>query len=970
MTAQRSTPVRAVRLPGRRGEADYVMLRYTPDIAWEATPRQPGQVVVVVDTSAGGDEADRQLRNDAAEAILRALSTADRFALVAADLTPRLLYPDRGLAPADEASIGKALERLSAVRSAGASDLGAIFDVALSRLHGASQGAVVYVGDGAPTSGELDGDALAARLARSMGGTRARLFTLGVGAGANHGLLGRLAEVGGGRAVRIDLPEQVVQEALTVVGLLKTPTLTDLKLDVGAGLDQVFSSVAGKVSRGQEVTILARTHHVLPREVQVTGQLGGKPFVRRYPMTVESGAAHAYVPGLWGRRYLAQLLGVDRDRNRGAIIRLGLDYGLMTPFTSFLVLESDEAYHQQGIERRRRDPLWGARSALLEGIAAAPLALFGCAPPESKSLSLDTFNTDNRSVRYLIRAPEQRADEVPRWLARPVHKGEEGKMGSGRLAGKRGSAASIFGKSAGGGSDADDAVGGLIGNQVGEPYGVGEPGDRLHDAYGLGGLGGARGGRGAPARLTEESARSAGVLGLLKKTEPSVLGLLKEEPPATSGVLDGTRALVPAAGTCSDASRRTLAQRRVIWSNLLQQATGTAEALGVYRRARLQCELRSWRDHQELLGLIQEKARTASDAAALIGALPDPHAREHVRKLLLRRALADDSHLGIDWGVIDAALSRARDPERRAVELRAICARHPRSMDCVMRLARLDAAAGRTGEALALLWRARQNGMVSPALLQLLGELLARSGQAEDARRIFSEIVEFAPEDVTARRLVGDLYLRHGWYGEAYRQYSTLVDQRPGDRLALLRLAAAAAGAGRVDEALRLERRVAAADGDPGPSDPRHWARLWSAVRLARLIADARTSSESMRQGVERSLRRLQVLPASGTLVLLTWEDLEARLDLRLERQGQPAPVLGGSSSGAPVGLIAVSTSAAAPTVAAAVERRTPRTRALSFELTTISWDGLHLIAKRQRGVMATGADAARLPLGTSLARR
>ena len=109
--------------------------------------------------------------------------------------------------------------------------------------------------------------------------------------------------------------------------------------------------------------------------------------------------------------------------------------------------------------------------------------------------------------------------------------------------------------------------------------------------------------------------------------------------------------------------------------------------------------------------------------------------------------------------------------------------------------------------------------------------------------RAYSEIVEFAPADPAARQLLGDIYLRHGWYELAYRQYKTLTEYRPDDPAALLRLAAAAAGVGRIDEALRLERKVSGGEGEPGPTDPRRWARLWSAARTAQLMAAPATAA-------------------------------------------------------------------------------------------------------------------------------
>src|SRR5690606_7280412 len=160
-----------------------------------------------------------------------------------------------------------ALEQVAGHGSGGATDLGAIFEQALARVHGLEQPAVVYIGDGLATSGERAGDALAERLRRSMTGSRARLFTVGVGSEIDPAMLGRLARVGGGESLRVDAPEQAVVRALELSGALKTPTITDLEVAVGEGLDDVFLSSGAKLSRGQEMVLLARTHHDLPATI-------------------------------------------------------------------------------------------------------------------------------------------------------------------------------------------------------------------------------------------------------------------------------------------------------------------------------------------------------------------------------------------------------------------------------------------------------------------------------------------------------------------------------------------------------------------------------------------------------------------------------------------------------------------------------------------------------------------------------
>ncbi len=143
-------------------------------------------------------------------------------------------------------------------------------------------------------------------------------------------------------------------------------------------------------------------------------------------------------------------------------------------------------------------------------------------PPDPKSLSLDLFNSDNRFVKFLIKPPEEKEEDLPEWLKSKKddqqggkgkrHKGEEGKMGKKTSKNKEGlyglkgpkdnpdphlakklaeeqaknagilgvlkqtegsHIASIFGRDTALGNDAADVLGGLIGNQIGEAYGVG-----------------------------------------------------------------------------------------------------------------------------------------------------------------------------------------------------------------------------------------------------------------------------------------------------------------------------------------------------------------------------------------------------------------------------------------------------------------------------------------------------------------
>src|SRR5439155_6944379 len=121
----------------------------------------------------------------------------------------------------------------------------------------------------------------------------------------------------------------------------------------------------------------------------------------------------------------------------------------------------------------------------------------------------------------------------------------------------------------------------------------------------------------------------------------------------------------------------------------------------------------------------------------------------------------------------------------------------------------------------------------------------ARRGDGVESARAFSEIVEFAPFDPWARRRLGDLYRAHKRHEDAYREYATLAWLLPNDSSVLLLLAQAAAGAGRVDEALRLEERLTeTVDAKDAGNNVAAWARSWNALRLAGLRDGARRAND------------------------------------------------------------------------------------------------------------------------------
>jgi Ca-activated chloride channel homolog len=944
-------PLTVSRFPGEGESADYVMVRYTPDIDWKKVKQQRGDVVVVVDTSAAGDEASRQLKTATAESILRALSDEDRFALVALDVKPTVLYPKDGLAAASDGEIAKALEALAGHPAGGATDIASLFDVALGRLHNADQPAIVYVGDGIATSGEMTGEKIIERLRRAMGTSRARFFSVGVGADANYSLLAELSRAGGGQSLRVDEAEETTARALELTAALKVPTLTDLELDLGAGLDEPFSSASGKVGRGQEVVVLARTHHDLPKKIKVTGRVGGERFEKEYEAERDTTVVGSFVPRLWAAEYVRRLLGSSEgpDAERGRIVALGLDYGLMTPFTSLLALESESAYIQMGIQRRRsklRGQHLGALSPDAESRLATRLArvtppsfsAMGCSKLEGAADEKEPAPAVNRKAEA-VSTPEQQGLMGPRADMAPA-------PGGGARYAAQGPATpppALATATAVAESD-DEARPSTVPEPPAEPAPLAKKAAPMRVArrpsmpakpFGPGRL---------PVEVGAEAKSKAGEVEGAKERGANVVAV---DPAARDKdvALDYRAALK----TCSDAAARPLAQRVLLWQKRLRTAHGPSELVERYDAALGACELTDWRAERTFLELLQKKVEAQGDVSVVLGHFSArPEVEKFLAKLILRRAVdptlvsaVERALFGtaVDWTRADIELSEIENIDKRIDRVRELIARAPDDPNGGARLVKLLVEAGKKDEAVALGRRLRDQGFLTPSIAREIGDVLARAGLADEAVRTYSEIVEFDPDGIDSRRLLGDIYLAHAWYEPAYRQYRTITESKPDDALGWLRLAASAAGAGRIDEALRLERKVANAQGNPGPTDPRRWARMLSAARMAQLIDHP--PKEIKPESVKRELKQLQLFSGPGTLVLVTWQDLAADLVL-VTRAGGKDVALGEVTDAAKAGLSGVLlTQSDAENVSFVARLRSPKLdEAVALVRHDIVWNG------------------------------
>ncbi|MBI2894075.1 MAG: PQQ-binding-like beta-propeller repeat protein [Deltaproteobacteria bacterium] len=297
------------------------------------------RLTFAVDTSSSMNGLPMRHARAVVETGLESLRPGDSFQIVTFSDLVRA-YPDAPSPATDDAII--AAERYAGdLRALGTTSLAAAVDAVLDRREVEPDvlDLVVLVTDGFVASDREIMRTVSERL-----GNR-RLLVVGVGASVNRFLLERLAEIGRG-ALTVVLPSEdpeVVAQAL--VERIDRPQLTDLAVDWGdLTVHGVYPRRLPDLYAGQPLLVSGRFDTPGEAVVRLTGRQGGREFEDEQRVVldgfVEGNDAMAPV---WARARVTDLMNAlwleDDPDVEEAVTQLGLEFGLVTRFTSFLAID-------------------------------------------------------------------------------------------------------------------------------------------------------------------------------------------------------------------------------------------------------------------------------------------------------------------------------------------------------------------------------------------------------------------------------------------------------------------------------------------------------------------------------------------------------------------------------------------------------------------------------------------------------
>jgi Ca-activated chloride channel family protein len=280
---------------------------------------------------------------------LRSLRPTDLFQVVTFASAVQTFFDKPQLAT--EENLAAALQRVDRLSAMGGTNISGALQQALeAAIPPADDGAVwlpqiVFVTDGQPTMG-LTNPQQILDLTKSVDLRSTRVFALGVGDEIDVRLLDDLVQQHRGARDFVRNKEKIELKVDAMCQKIAQPALTDVEVRCD-GLDafDVHPTRTRDLFCGEMMQVVGRYRDSGKHTVAVRGKQNGAE--REFVFQVDFPAAseqHSFVQTLWARQHIASLLdAIRRNGQKQELIdevrRLATRYGIVTPYTSQLIVE-------------------------------------------------------------------------------------------------------------------------------------------------------------------------------------------------------------------------------------------------------------------------------------------------------------------------------------------------------------------------------------------------------------------------------------------------------------------------------------------------------------------------------------------------------------------------------------------------------------------------------------------------------
>jgi Ca-activated chloride channel family protein len=326
--------------------------------------------------------------------VLRHLNADDRFNIVEFSTGVRT-YADE-VQPVTEAR--DAARWVSDLEATGGTDINRALLEAMAMAQSGRPTYVLFLTDGLPTEGETEIGAILDN-AREAAPENVRLFAFGVGYDVDTVLLDTLVEDHHGSSSYVRPGERIDEAVSGFYARVSTPLLTDVEIDVdGVTVEEVYPQPLPDIFAGTQLVVVGTYREGGSADLILSGVVNGESRTYVYEdQAFRTEGGDAFLPRLWATRKIGYLLNQIRLHGEDpelvqAIVDLSIRYGIVTPYTSYLITE-DDILSEQG------------RAEAAEAVATS------AAPAEPGEAAVDQSQVSGGLAKSDVAAPSSAGDE-------------------------------------------------------------------------------------------------------------------------------------------------------------------------------------------------------------------------------------------------------------------------------------------------------------------------------------------------------------------------------------------------------------------------------------------------------------------------------------------------------------------------------------------------------------------------------
>lgn len=322
---------------GNNKEENFFMLTIQPPERFEPEDITPREYIFVLDISGSMNGYPLDTAKDLIRDLVTSLNGSDTFNLILFANETTLLSP-RSL-PASERHIKSATDLIDKLEGGGGTSLLPALEDAVSipQKDGYARSIVII------TDGYVSNDsAIINYIGDHMDG--ASFFSFGIGTSVNDYLIKQIAGCGLGESFIVTDSADAKDAAARFRTYIEAPLLTDVSISFeDFDVYDVEPSIPSILYAKQPIVLFGKWNGSAGGTITVSGKTGDLDYIQEISVSdvaVDTGSEA--IRYLWARTHLDRIAGYGSIRNdesvKEEITRLGLDYNMVTPYTSFIAV--------------------------------------------------------------------------------------------------------------------------------------------------------------------------------------------------------------------------------------------------------------------------------------------------------------------------------------------------------------------------------------------------------------------------------------------------------------------------------------------------------------------------------------------------------------------------------------------------------------------------------------------------------